>query len=1004
MLEGSIVKFKAAVIAAIVALIVLLSSIGSPVLFPFPSQILFDGPTVADTSGTTTAVVDSTSRRLLILDDKLRLNGVVNLESANYPIDMATHVCVRGDKVYLAGYSREGDSDYVASEQILCFDSSGSLCEQYTVGEDSTESTICGMTAVDDGIIVASRYMGNDYENGSPIHAYRLVKIHDDGSYEFIREQEIAYGIFDVGYNQASDVACVVDLYGRVYRDGERISGEKASGIFVSADVADDGSIYACDDSGQDIVHIDDTGSASIFGGWQFVSVDVSGEYVVACSQHGNLIAISDLVGEETSWLAGIDFAPMMFVRMLVFWIAAAYLSVLAVVVAAGRLRTILVTGDTGSLGPMMGSLAVVLAIGLGVGQLYSAAYDRATQTRSDEINAVADYIARLTDPDLVQELATYGQDRNKVWSAEETASLGVRGPINELMLMANTAQDYDIGIYFRVYGMDDAGIYNVANWNNEYVFGSAALLGENEENVARLFEYDTPIDGTMYTGKTLRDQTLFRLVPISDSDASKVVGVIEIGSSMESLASRVIGTELQRIVGFLVALLVVYLTYSELRACGSTLLRVRMMPASRENDKLAALTRPFTFLVTMLQSMDAVMMVLIAQDLLGKVGTGAASFLLALPAVALGLGIVIGNMLFGRLGSATAPRSLAMCGAVVAAVCAIGVAIAIAAGSFWAFCIARLLMAAPLGMLYAFGYSLQRHAQDDDIRDIASGAVMRTDTSAAALGTVLGGYIAWALGNFWIYLCAAVICIPLLLFVRQWFPRGRVVLDDAPPRGREFLQSMGKLLSGGAIVAIGALLVVPVAASAGYRSFLFPIYTDSLGLSRVDINNLFVFGQLVVFLAIESIRNVKGRLGDWQTTAGGIAGIGVTFVLFFLNRTAVWAVVVIVLVGLFAKTGESWKGLWLRAADANGVPKSIAGGTMFAARNVANIIQPLLLGFFLMFGQRFAIIALGLFCLVCAGGFVLFARRSPVFSPASARQADARADVSEDASEVQGG
>ena len=82
-----------------------------------------------------------------------------------------------------------------------------------------------------------------------------------------------------------------------------------------------------------------------------------------------------------------------------------------------------------------------------------------------------------------------------------------------------------------------------------------------------------------------------------------------------------------------LVMVLVVYLAYSELRACGRCLFSYRKRQQEDGARAAAMLTRPFTLAITMLASIDSVMTVLIARDLLTQAGMDDTTPLLAVPA-----------------------------------------------------------------------------------------------------------------------------------------------------------------------------------------------------------------------------------------------------------------------------------------------------------------------------------------------------------------------------------
>ena len=107
------------------------------------------------------------------------------------------------------------------------------------------------------------------------------------------------------------------------------------------------------------------------------------------------------------------------------------------------------------------------------------------------------------------------------------------------------------------------------------------------------------------------------------------------------------------------------------------------------------------------------------------------------------------------------------------------------------------------------------------------------------------------------------------------------------------------------------------------------------------------------------------------------IALLGGVFVLFALNTTIVWSMAVIAIIAVLCKASEGWKGLWLKAAGEAGVPTGRATSAMFAARSLALVAQPFILGALLGATDSVAVIVIGLICLVCAGLFFLITRRT---------------------------
>jgi predicted MFS family arabinose efflux permease len=370
-------------------------------------------------------------------------------------------------------------------------------------------------------------------------------------------------------------------------------------------------------------------------------------------------------------------------------------------------------------------------------------------------------------------------------------------------------------------------------------------------------------------------------------------------------------------------------------------------------------------------------MTTLIARALLHGTAHESSGFLLALPAVMMGVGLALGQVIYGFLGSRILIHRLMRRGALIMVFAALFTAGAVWSGLFWLYCAAKLIMAIPFGLLYTLSYSLPRRADSDEVRALAAGGIKRTDTSAAALGTVMGGYVAQSLGNAWVYVLVAVLGVAVFLMAEHVLPRSGHPLEHDNGERLSRRQAVVRLVTSKTTLPIIFFIMLPAILSAGYNSFLFPLYSANLGLSTSSINNLFVLGQLVVYVCITSIEYVEGRWDKWRVAGLAVCLLGVVFVLFSFNTTLVWAVVTIALVGVLCKCADGWKALWPRSAASMGLHTGIATGAMFATRSVLLIVQPLLLGALLTMSNSVAVIIVGIICLVCSVLFYYTTRHS---------------------------
>ena len=115
------------VICAVLAAAVLFMNYGTKLpSLPF-QPIPLDRPTIADSDGQMTVVVDTETRRVLILNANGDITGAIDCKTVDCPVDVITDVCVSEGRVYIAGCLLEPDSNMVADERVVAYDRSGSL-------------------------------------------------------------------------------------------------------------------------------------------------------------------------------------------------------------------------------------------------------------------------------------------------------------------------------------------------------------------------------------------------------------------------------------------------------------------------------------------------------------------------------------------------------------------------------------------------------------------------------------------------------------------------------------------------------------------------------------------------------------------------------------------------------------------------------------------------------------------------------------------------------------
>ena len=973
----------ASVIAAVLAILVVLATFGMA-LPPSPwVPVVFQEPTAADSNGTITAIVDSASQRVLILNSNDELTGIINCARLNSPLEKATDVCVSGDTVYVAGVVYESDSDVIKRERIVAYDSHG-RSEQIVYNLDDQQSLLHSIKTMDnapDGIYAARLPEADDRDTAVPIEVLHVTRAgwekENDGALS-------ATTAFDMGYNHETEECTVLDTTGRLAHVlGGRLKEISATRhIYTSLSISDDGLTYVVDDT-QDTVSLmnfnDPDDALPVLTDKNYDNLHINGQHITASVPGTDEVLVCSLDGKEQKFLRSASLSDAMTSVTGVVALCRIYLVLFGIIALALKLKDAFKEGLTENLGPALAAVVAVGLVALAIGYTSLGSYNAMMAAREKEINVFADYL-ELIGSGLFEDMQNCN-DRELFVNESKQTEEHIESYYSLSQMaggLAEMATRNGVGTYTAIYGQDDKGVFCLYDATGNHIFGSSLDSSVANDDIQQVFDTGKVSNKISYV-KTRDSTTMRRLVTIRSSDETQVLGVIEVGCHLSSFEKSLKNSHAERIIALLVIMLVVFLTYVELRACLRCFLSFRQMRHHR--DAIAILTRPFSFLVTLLSSIDAVMTALIARSLIESTGSGQSSPLIALPAVMLGIGLALGQQIYSLLGSRVVIRRLMTRGAIAMVCAAVFAAFAVWDKSFWLYCLAKLLMAIPFGLLYTLTYSLPRRADSDEVRALAAAGIKRTDTSAAALGTVLGGYAAQTFGHVGVYALVAAVGTFVLFMAWRVLPQSNTPLEEKVTM-KSHREAVMKLLSSRNTLAIIFFLMLPAILASGYNSFLFPLFSANLGLATSSINNLFVVGQLVVFLSIPTLERLEARYDKWRVGAVSIALLAVVFLLFSFNTTLAWAVATIALVGMLCKAADAWKALWPRSAEAIGLTTGLATGVMFSVRSVLLIVQPLVLGALLSVSDSQAVVTLGIVCAVCAPLFYFTTRHSALRPP----------------------
>ena len=274
-------RVAAVILAALSALVVIATfGRGEPLNPLVPIQL--NAPSVADHNQKHTVIVDSESRRVLILNKDNKLTGIISCDALNAPIEAVTDVCVADDIIYIAGVQYQKDSTVIVRERVVAYDSRGRSSTIVYDKEVDNEGipSIRSMDNIDSDVyfvmVTDSEKQLSNGQTGSDVKVYRANRSECE---EVVNETIDLPGVYDIGYSARSSYYATIsergvfnDTYGfntraaaqtlqqggaaektvtnaaKQAQDGQEIPylGER---MFTSLDITNDGTVVLYDDS-----------------------------------------------------------------------------------------------------------------------------------------------------------------------------------------------------------------------------------------------------------------------------------------------------------------------------------------------------------------------------------------------------------------------------------------------------------------------------------------------------------------------------------------------------------------------------------------------------------------------------------------------------------------------------------------------------------------------------------------------------------------------------------
>lgn len=944
-----------------VAMFFALLTLGKKLIMPFPLEITYDIPT----GGTMTdngdmLVVDSANTRMIFLNPQGKVAAVENLNDTS-TISKAVSVYAEGDCYYVRGIKYERHTSVIQSEKLLKYDKDGKNCEvifEYLSSGRSRFMNLYDCRVSGDKLFYAVAVQKED----EPVYTVAVFSkdLNENEEAEpelvFISKVENAY---QCQYIPDKKELYTSDYLGKFYLETEdECIQPDLNGHYVSAFLVDkDGSIIYYDQHDWNLYR----GQTLIDRKVNASGISASSEYILFDDENrGSIVRINKANGNREA-LYGAGFS--------VFFALLTFLKFISVVYLFGILlffvlKFLIVNFNNKKydLLKMLGIIVLSVIISVIISLFYTNnIYQLRTEEIRNQVSAMSEFFANTVDPEVFTvdagkidrtiENGTYSSelvDKNKEYEKYFNAYI--------------SAEEKNGNYYYVTIYVKDGNRYRLL-YDSMY----CGQLGENyyyDDYDIDLIDYSSSVRVSSYNGM----ETMYKLTPIYDADG-RHIGAVEVGVDYTVFKEYALENVLEMTMSLMMILAAIYILLSETAAlCKGLKERKHRISAGKKNPELS-LVRSMNFLFYLVTSLDLVILVLISKDMLtaNNCPEETMTWLMVLPSLSVSIGAIIGGFIQKALSKHIPDKQLSV-GAVILMTASTAMIIpAVMNNMFFIFCILKLAGSTANTVCLKMMISMPYSAENEKECFKATKSSSIGEVSSGILGALIGGFIAQNWGNVSLYIINTVIYLPLIILLIIVIPKGyTVTANKLQEKETVSINSRQKFILSIPMMTYFIFLMIPLAMVRGYKTYLFPLFAESLEMPKIYITDFYVITRVIMLIIHEPVSKAIARLGHWILTVTGMLIIGASFVGFALNSSFVWAVIMLLIVVVFENIVTLSKSMiWPRQAKEAGLSVVEANKLVWSIEQKINAIKEMLLSAFLVLGLTGGLVGVGVACII---------------------------------------
>jgi predicted MFS family arabinose efflux permease len=887
-------------------------------------------------------VIDDQMSRASIIDAAGRLSGVIENSPGTLQISIGLAARTDGRYVYITNNTSLGETTAIGSESILKYDLRGNLLDTVAVinwPEDDLHSApgILDFYFDDDGnmkIVVA---------DDEKIELCSVGK-----NRNIICDQKLTFpdgGAYRCSYSEQKNCLVICTIAGEIFTyDGsalKKVYAYDGRHQMNCAVMGNDGQIYASDPNDASVFVLGENGNPE-----QRVS-DVDCAFLSAgdgriyfSDEITRVFQSVDLSDAGVTVLSGVPFSAGFIFRYMVItlayiWLAAGMLFYLIRWQTARRRKR---RHEEKQSEFTMNKAIVFMLVAASIVMCSFIVYytnEKRTDAAADEMR-IAGFLSQNSGKTFGSILARAANQEN----ISDKDYFSIRNYLDDFW---NASARNGISCYYFLELLHGDELYVFADSTGHYQPGTAfEPVSGNEEKEKVVFGKEVVHGGNHGTWNSYD----YAVAPISDSSGT-VVGVIEIGTYAQTFGRKQVRNIVSIILMGLTFLMGSIIFMDEFYKTKTALCRMR---EENSKERMQDLIRPLSFFYFLSISLDKLLIIIILKNLLTEDGSAKSGimpyvFMAGISAIGF-LGVPVGRALLKKYHISRLLQVLFT----VVAISSIFAGTALILHSLALYLFSECLFSLAQDTVFTVFRFMPTIYEDEKNRHRMFGSISGARSVVFVLGSALGGYLAQFLGYQAVYFAAAAVLImPIVVSVTAIGDIGMVDHKIAGKEGSARISDLVRFLLSpkGALPILLTMLMV--LATAGYRMYLFPVYSQSLGYDLISVSNVVVIATAIAVIFEDFNQAVTEKIGQAKAYFYIMFSMAGIMIFSVYNASYGWSIFFVIFSLATSEICVSFEGGFLldRAAKMN-VPEPMCLSIRQGADSTVRVISPVLFGWML--------------------------------------------------------